>query len=58
MCTILCIVKCLTIEIFDMQSKDIEAQQLMWTKLIEMMLKHKFPKPNFKGFVADNAQAN
>jgi hypothetical protein len=41
-----------------MQSKDIEAQQLMWTKLIEMMLKHKFPKPNFKGFVADNAQAN
>jgi hypothetical protein len=23
-----------------------------------MMLKHGFPKPNFKGFMADNAQAN
>jgi len=30
----------------------------MWTKLNEMMLKHGFPKPNFKGFMADNAQAN
>ncbi len=41
-----------------MQCKDIEAQQLMWTKLNETMLKHKFPKPNFKGFMADNTQAN
>jgi hypothetical protein len=30
----------------------------MWTKLIEMMLKHMFSKPNFKGFMVDNAQAN
>jgi hypothetical protein len=39
-------------------SEDIEIQQLMWTKLNEMMLKHKFPKPNFKGFMVDSAQAN
>jgi hypothetical protein len=50
--------KMLTITICDMQCKDIEAQQLMWTKLNETMLKHKFPKPNFKGFMADNTQAN
>ncbi len=30
----------------------------MWTKLNETMLKHEFPKPNFKGFMADSAQAN
>jgi hypothetical protein len=30
----------------------------MWTKLNEMMLKHMFPKPNFKGFMANIAQAN
>jgi hypothetical protein len=30
----------------------------MWTKLNEMMLKHKFPKANFKIFMANNAQAN
>jgi hypothetical protein len=29
----------------------------MWTKLNETMLKHKFPKSNFK-VMADNAQAN
>ncbi len=30
----------------------------MWTKLNETMLKHKFPKLNFKGFMVDSAQAN
>jgi hypothetical protein len=30
----------------------------MWTKLNETMLKHKFPKPNFEGFMVDSAQAN
>jgi hypothetical protein len=30
----------------------------MWTKLNEMMLKHGFPQPNFKGFMANNTQAN
>jgi hypothetical protein len=30
----------------------------MWTKLNEMMLKHEIPKPKFKGFMVDDAQAN
>ncbi len=30
----------------------------MRTKLNETMLKHEFPKPKFKGFMPDNAQAN
>jgi hypothetical protein len=30
----------------------------MWTKLNEMMMKYGFLKPNFKGFMADGAQAN
>jgi hypothetical protein len=30
----------------------------MWTKLNETMLKHGFPKPNFKGFMANGAEAN
>jgi hypothetical protein len=47
--------KVLTIAVCDMQFEDTEAQQLMWTKLNEMMLKHGFAKPNFKGFMVDNA---
>jgi hypothetical protein len=50
--------KVLTIAVCDMQFEDIEAQRLMWTKFNETMLKHKFPKPNFKGFMDDNPQAN
>jgi hypothetical protein len=50
--------KVLTIDVCDMQFEDTKAQQLMSTKVNEMMLKHKFPKPNFKGFMADNAQAD
>jgi hypothetical protein len=30
----------------------------MWTKLNETMLKHGFPKPNLKGFMVNNTQAN
>jgi hypothetical protein len=50
--------KMLTIIVCDIQSTDIEVQWLMWTKLNETMMKHGFPKPNLKGFMADNAQAN
>jgi hypothetical protein len=50
--------KVLTIVVCDMQFEDTETQQLMWTKLNEMMLKHKFLKPNFKGFMVDSAQTN
>ncbi len=45
----------MTIAICDMQFKDTKAQQIMWTKLNETILKHGFPKPNFKGFMADSA---
>ncbi len=50
--------KVMSIMICDMQFEDIEAQQIMWTKLNEIMLKHGFPKLNFKGFMANNTQAN
>lgn len=30
----------------------------MWTKFNETMVKHYYRKPNFKGFITDNAQAN
>jgi len=48
----------LAIVVCDMQSGDTKAQQLMWTKLNEMMLKHGFLKPNFKGFMVDIAQTD
>jgi hypothetical protein len=50
--------KMMTIVICDMQFKDIEVQRIMWTKLNEMMLKHRFLKPNFKEFMVNSAQAN
>jgi len=50
--------KVLTITVCDMQFEDTKAQRLMWTKLNETILKHGFPKPNFKGFMVDSAQAN
>ncbi len=50
--------KVMTIVIDEMQFEDIKVQQIMWKKLIETMLKHGFPKLNFKGFMVDSAQAN
>ncbi len=50
--------KMFTIVVCDMQSEDTKPQQLMWKKLNEMMLKHRFPKSNFKGFMIDSTQAN
>jgi hypothetical protein len=47
--------KMMTIVICDMQFEDIKAQQIMWTKLNEMLLKHGFPKSNFKGFMHNSA---
>jgi hypothetical protein len=37
---------------------DMEDQQVMWTKFNDTMLKNGFPKPNFKGFMVNRAQAN
>jgi len=45
--------KVMTIMICDMQSKDIKVQQIMCTKLNEMMLKKRFPKPKFEGFMTN-----
>jgi hypothetical protein len=50
--------KMMTIAICDMWFEDTKAQQVMWTKLNDMMQKHDFPKSNFKGFMASNARAN
>ncbi len=41
--------KMMTIAICDMQFENTKVQQIMWTKFNETMLKHGFPKPNFKG---------
>ncbi len=41
-----------------MQSKHTKVQSTMWKKLNNIMFKHKFPKPNFKGFMVDNMQTN
>ncbi len=41
-----------------MQFEDTKVGQFMWTKFNEMILKHGFPKPNFKGFIVHNTQAN
>ncbi len=58
MCTIFPICKVTTTLVCDMQFEDIKAQQIMWTKLNETMLKHGFPKLNFEGFMANSAQTN
>ncbi len=52
------ICKVTTTSVCDMQFEDIKAQQIMWTKLNETMLKHGFPKLNFEGFMANSAQTN
>ncbi len=46
--------KVMTITICDRYFEKIEVQPIMWTKLNEIMLKHGFPKLDFKGFMVDN----
>ncbi len=50
--------KVMTIVVCDMQFEETKVQQIMWTKFNEMKQKHDFPKSNFKGFMANNTQAN
>jgi hypothetical protein len=50
--------KVMFIAIYDMQSKDIKAQCIFWRKLNAIVLKKGVANPNFKGFMADSAQAN
>ena len=41
-----------------MQSEDVAAQQVFWKNLNAVSSKHDITNPNFKGFMADSAQAN
>ena len=50
--------KVMTIAVCDMQSEDTEIQVIMWTCLNRMLEKNGVTNPNFKGFMADSAQAN
>ena len=50
--------KVMTIAICDMQSEDAEAQELFWTQLNTVMRENGVDTVNFKGFMADSAQAN
>jgi hypothetical protein len=48
----------MTIAVCDMQSEDAAAQSVLWKNLNVVVAKHGVPKPKFKGFMADSAQAN
>ncbi len=48
----------MTIAIYNMQFEHTKVQSIMWKKLNNTMFKHKFPKPNFNGFMMDNMQTN
>jgi len=48
----------MTIVVCDMQSKDTTAQIVVWKNLNSVMARHNVLQPNFKGFMADCAQAN
>jgi hypothetical protein len=50
--------KVLTIACCDMQSEDARAQTIFWENLNAVMLENGVPNVNFKGFMADSAQAN
>jgi len=50
--------KVMTITICDMQSKDTEAQCILWRKLNIVVEKKGLGVPIFKGFMVDGAQAN
>jgi hypothetical protein len=48
----------MTIAICDMQSEDVEAQLVFWRNLNAVAARHGISKPQFKGFMANSAQAN
>jgi hypothetical protein len=48
----------MTIAVCNMQSEDAAAQMVLWKNLNDVMARHSVPEPKFKGFMADNAQAN
>ena len=48
----------MTIAVCDMQSEDVAAQSVVWKNLNAVMARHGVQSVNFKGFMADSAQAN
>jgi hypothetical protein len=48
----------MTIAVCDKQSEDVIAHMVLWKNLNDVMARHSIPKPKFKGFMADSAQAN
>ena len=48
----------MTIAVCDMQSEDVEAQLVFWKNLNVVAARHGISDPQFKGFMADSAQAN
>ena len=50
--------KVMTIVVYDMRCEAQDAQMRMWQSLLEVMELHGYTNINFKGFMADSAQAN
>jgi hypothetical protein len=50
--------KVMTIVVCDMQSEDTKVQCIMWREFNDLMAKNSVENTNFKGFMADSAQAN
>ncbi len=50
--------KVMIITICDMQFKDTKSQCVLWQNLNKVMVNNGVLNPNFKGFMADNTQAN
>jgi hypothetical protein len=48
----------MTVVVYDMQSKDVAAQNILWKNLNAVMAKHGILEPKFKGFMGDSAHAN
>ncbi len=50
--------KVMMITVYDMQSKDMEAQCILWRKLNAIVERKGLGTPIFKGFMANGVQAN
>ena len=48
----------MTISCYDFQSEDKDAQVIFWNNLNHVMRRHRIPMPQFRGFMANSAQAN
>ena len=48
----------ITITVYDTQLKDPTTQTVLWKNLNDVMAKHGIPRPKFKEFMANSAQAN